>query len=214
MYSSVRRLTVTLGAAMVLGVGAPAAFAQATVTQTTTISQDTDNGGIGFGIKGGPLFSSLSSDAVTSPLDTRTGWIGGLFIGGNRKGVVGVGVDVLYARKNVSTPTGDTNLDYLEVPIYLRINIGASSASGARLYAVAGPVFDVRLKGELQFDTSIPKQTEGVDVGIQGGAGVEFARLMIEGRYTKGLRDIGKELTLGQKITTQSFAIMVGLRLN
>lgn len=204
-------LTVVTG---VVALGASPARAQSTVTQTMTISSGDDHEGIGVGIKAGPLFSALSTDVISSPLDTRTGWIGGLFFGGNRPGVVGVGVDLLFARKKVSTPTGDTNLDYLEVPVYLRVNIGSSSASGARVYAVVGPAFDVRLKGELNFSSSIRSQTEAVDVGVQGGAGVEFARLLIEGRYTKGLRNLGKDLTSSQKITSHSFAIMAGIRFN
>ena len=214
MFFRVRPLPILVVAVCALSALPSPAFAQATMTQTTTISQNNDDGGIGFGVKFGPLFSSLSTDAVISPLSTRVGWVGGIFIGGNRTGVVGVGVDILYARKNVGTPTGDSHLDYFELPMYLRFNLGGSSASGARLYAVVGPVVDVRLKGELTFEESLPKQTEGVDVGIQGGLGFEVARLLIEGRYTKGLRDVGSDLSLGHKITTQSFAIMAGLRFN
>ena len=203
---SILTLSIALSAAR------PAA-AQATVTQTTTVSSNSGGGGIGIGIKGGPLFSTLNSSVVTSPLDTRTGWIGGLFIGGNRPGIVGLGVDLLFARKTVGTPTGDTDLDYFEVPIYLRVNFGSSKASGARVYAVVGPSIDVRLKGQLNFSEGITSQTDAVDVGLQGGAGVEFARFLIEGRYTKGLRNIAKDFSTTE-IKSNSFAIMLGFRFN
>jgi hypothetical protein len=215
MYAYVRQIGITAGVIGALCIAAPSALAQATVTGSTSTQQTSSRseGGIGIGIKGGPLFSTLSSEAFKSPLGSRTGWIGGLFIGGNRAGVVGVGVDLLFARKTVATDFGDTNLDYFQVPIYLRVNIGSSRASGARVYAVVGPAIDVRLKGEFKFE-GITKQTEAVDLGLQGGAGVEFARFLVEGRYTKGLRNIGKDLGTTHEIKSKSFAIMLGVRFN
>jgi hypothetical protein len=193
---------------------ASTAWAQGQITTTTSISSDDDHHGIGIGIKAGPLFSSLNSDVVTSPLDTRTGWIGGLFLGGNRSGIVGVGVDILYARKKVGTPNGDTTLDYLDIPVYLRLNAGSSNLGGVNLYGIVGPDFEVRLKGQLKFDDGIDDQTEGVDLGIAAGAGIEITRFIVEGRYTRGFRNIAKDLSVDQKITTQSFAVMFGVRFN
>lgn len=170
--------------------------------------------GIGIGIKGGPLFSSISSDAITDPLETKTGFIGGLFIGGNRAGRVGVGVDLLYARKKFGTADETITLDYLNVPILLRVNGGSSSRGGVNVFGVIGPAFDVRLKGKLDFGDGLDDQTQGVDLGLAVGGGVEITRFIIEGRYQKGFRSLAKDLTAHEKITTKSFAIMLGVRLN
>ena len=198
---------------MLLVVGAPSASAQGQITTTTTI-QSTAHEGVGIGIKAGPLFSTLSSDVVADPLDTRTGWIGGLFIGGNRPGVVGLQADILFARKKVGTPTGDVTLDYLEIPVMLRVNAGSSNLDGVSVFGVLGPVLDVRLKGKLNFEDGLDDQTESVDVGITVGAGIEITRFIIEGRYTRGLRSIDKNLSLDREITTRAFAVMFGIRFN
>jgi hypothetical protein len=200
-------------ASLLLVVGISPAAAQGQITTTTTI-QSTEHEGIGIGLKIGPLFSSLNSDVVTDPPETRTGWIGGLFIGGNRPGLIGVQADILFARKKVGTPTGDVTLDYLEIPILLRLNAGSSNLGGVSVFGVVGPAFDVRLKGKLNFDEGIDDQTEAVDVGLSVGAGVEITRFIIEGRYTRGLRSIDKGLSLDRKIKTESFAVMFGLRFN
>ena len=205
---------IPAGLALVLLLGATPALAQGQITTTTTVSNSSGHGGIGFGIKAGPLFSNLNSDVITSPLDTRTGWIGGVFIGGNRPGILGVGVDVLFARKKVGTPTGDVTLDYLEVPVLLRVNAGTRSLNGVNVYGVVGPAFDFRLKGELNFEESPEAQMQEIDLGLTAGAGVEITRFVIEGRYTKGFRNLGKDLTQNEKITTQSFAVMFGVRFN
>jgi hypothetical protein len=194
---------------------ASTAFAQGQITTTTNVStSDDDHGGIGVGIKAGPLFSSLNSDVVNSPLDTRTGWIGGIFLGGNRHGVVGAGVDIHYARKKVGTPSGDETLDYLNVPVYLRLNGGSSSLGGVNVFGIVGPDFNFRLKGKLNFNDGLDDQMESADVGLAVGAGIEITRFIVEGRYTKGFRNIKKDLTTGDKITTTSFSVMFGVRLN
>lgn len=210
------RVRLLLSAARILAgllLSASAASAQGQITTTTSVSSS-EHEGIGIGIKAGPLFSSLNSNVVTDPLDTRTGWIGGLFIGGNRPGIVGVGVDILYARKKVGTPDGDVTLDYLDIPVLLRINGGSSGLGGVNVYGVVGPDFEFRLKGKLNFDESLGAQMQAVDVGIAAGAGVEITRFIIEGRYTRGFRNLGKDFTANEKITTQSFAVMLGVRFN
>ena len=207
------RFLRALSAGLFLLLASSPALAQGQVTTTTTISSS-EHEGIGFGVKAGPLFSSLDSNVVTSPLDTRTGWIGGFFIGGNRPGVVGVAVDVLFARKKVGTPSGDVTFDYLEVPVLLRVNGGSSSLGGVNVFGVVGPAFDFRLKGKLNFEDSPDAQMQEIDVGVSAGAGVEITRFIIEGRYTKGFRNLGKDLTQNEKITTQSFAVMFGVRFN
>jgi hypothetical protein len=198
----------------VLLFAASTASAQGQITTTTSVSTSDDHGGIGVGIKGGPLFSSLNSDVVSSPLDTRTGWIGGVFLGGNRHGVVGAGVDILYARKKVGTPSGDATLDYLNIPVYLRINGGSSSLGGVNVFGIVGPDFNFRLKGKLNFNDGLDNQMESADVGLAVGAGIEITRFIVEGRYTKGFRNIKKDLTTGDKITTTSFSVMFGVRFN
>lgn len=206
---------IPAGLALLLLAGATPALAQGQITTNTSVSNSSsEHDGIGVGIKAGPLFSNINSDVISSPLDTRTGWIGGLFFGGNRPGIVGVGADVLYARKKVGTPAGDLTFDYLEVPVYLRVNAGTRSLNGFNVYGLVGPAFDFRLKGKLNFEDSPADQMQEIDVGVTAGAGIEITRFIVEGRYTQGFRNLGKDLTQNDKITTKSFAVMFGVRFN
>ena len=171
------------------------------------------HGGIGAGIKGGPLFASFDKGSTYSN-SNRTGFIGGLFLGGNRPGVVGVGVDLLYAKKNTKDPITGAKIgtDYINVPVYLRINLGSSSTSGVLGYIVAGPDLNFLLKARSG-STDIKGNFERADYGYVVGAGVEITRVILEGRYTKGLGNIAKKTT--DPVTkSKSFQIMIGVRFN
>jgi hypothetical protein len=174
--------------------------------------------GVGIGAKIGPLFSSLSEAGVSDTgFENRTGWIGGLFIGGNRAGRVGVGVDILYARKGAteSETQGSINLDYLNVPIYARVNIGSPSRGGASVYGIGGLDLNFLIRSKLSNGDDIKENFKSADYGLALGLGVEITRFLIEGRYTKGLGNIAKDnVEFDTDVKTQSFALMFGVRFN
>jgi hypothetical protein len=169
--------------------------------------------GVGIGAKIGPLFTSYTS--ATQSFDTNTGWEGGIWFGGNRGGRVGVMGEILYAQKK-QTITGftGTTLQYLEIPILLRVNIGSRSRSGVSVYGLVGPVFDVNLKAK-QNDLDVKSNYESLDYGILGGVGVEITRFLVEARYNKGIANIFKGSTATiTDIKSQSFAVLFGVRFN
>jgi hypothetical protein len=171
--------------------------------------------GVGVGAKIGPLFPSISSDNITN-FKNRTGWMGGIWFGGNRAGTVGIMGEVLYAKKNVPDPLFglDTDLHYLEIPILLRINVGSANRERVAGYIIAGPAFDVKLKAELN-GIDIAEQYEGLDLGVIAGAGVEITRFLVEARYNWGLRNVVKgNLATTTEIKTRTFAILFGVRFN
>jgi hypothetical protein len=51
-------------------------------------------------------------------------------------------------------------------------------------------------------------------VSLLFGGGIEFARIILEGRYEKGLRRINKSFNDFADIKKQSFTILFGLRFN
>ena len=53
---------------------------------------------------------------------------------------------------------------------------------------------------------------ESVDYGVVFGAGWEAGRLTIDGRYTWGLSNIGKDETDPEKVTHRVIAVMAGIR--
>lgn len=170
--------------------------------------------GIGVGLKGGLLFSSLDFGRNDDFLENRTGLIGGLFIGGNRGGLLGVEADIFYARKGSRVPTNrDLDIHMLEIPVLLRVNAGSRSLSGVALYGLAGPAMDFRLKSEFN-GIDIIDFTEGYDVNLVFGAGVEITRFLAEVRYNHGLRNISKNFSGSNEIKTRAWAVLVGLRFN
>jgi hypothetical protein len=176
--------------------------------------------GVGFGIKGGVTYPDFSTDDLE--LDNRTGWQAGLFFGGNRNGVVGLQGEVNWVRHETdvpsigSLPAGAVRLDYIQVPVLLRLNAGTKSSYNFDLYGIVGPSFEVLVRDEVSGfggPTTSDYQFENVNVGLMFGGGIELSRFILEARYSKGLRTINKDLDISD-ITVNSFAVLAGLRFN
>lgn len=168
--------------------------------------------GFGFGIKGGFLFPSFSN--ATDEFGDNSGTAIGIFFGGNRTGDIGVMGELLYVKKSFGPDGFKTNIYYLEIPILLRINIGDHSVNGFNVYAIAGPVFDIRLKAK-QEDFDVKNNYESLDIGVIAGGGVEFLRFIAEMRYNWGLRNVpAGNLAETTKIKGRTFYILFGFRIN
>jgi len=173
--------------------------------------------GFGIGAKIGPIFTSYDAASCDGCFNTNTGWEGGIWFGGNRGGRVGVMGELLYAKKKQegSGLTGSTTLQYLEIPILMRINIGSRSRNGISVYGLAGPVFDVNLKASLN-GLDVKSKYQSLDLGVLFGGGIEITRFLVEGRFNKGLRNVLDSDNAGSisDIKTKSFAVLFGLRFN
>ena len=165
----------------------------------------------GVGIKVGPTFADFNSEALD--FDTRTGWHLGLFFGGNSDGVVGVQGEVNWIRKQVEQPleARDIRIDYLQLPVLLRVNIGGNSASAFRVFAVGGAGVNIKIGDEIE-GVTIDDGFEGADVPLLFGGGIEAARIIVEGRYEKGFRRINKVFSDFTEVKSQSFTILFGVR--
>jgi hypothetical protein len=93
--------------------------------------------------------------------------------------------EVIFSMQGTKFAFGTATLDYVQVPILLRI--GSSAKNKASLYGLVGPSF-----GLLVQDDNWDDPIERGDVGLVVGAGVTFSRLLAEVRYTAGLRDFSK----------------------
>jgi hypothetical protein len=194
-------MRTVLGVVCVLGVLLAAGTAHAQST----------GGGVGVGIKGGPIFSSF--DAAQEDFGNNTGFEGGLFFGGNRRGVVGVQGEILYAKKGAEA----VDLYYLEIPILLRINVGTSSLNGINVYGLGGPVADIQIKATDTNGDSVTDLFERADVGFLLGGGIEITRFLVEARYNWGLRNVTRDglIDFGvEEIKNRSFAVLFGIRFN
>jgi len=164
----------------------------------------------GAGIKFGPTFASFSSEALD--FKTRTGIHAGLFVGGSRDNVVGLQGEFNWLRKNSETEGGQQiRIDYLQVPVLLRVNAGSSSANGVAAYGIVGPAIELKIADELQGIT-LDDGFEGADVSLVFGGGIEAARIILEARWEKGLRRINNDFSDFTEIKKQAFTILFGVR--
>lgn len=184
--------------------------------------RQSSTGGVGIGALIGYVNTSATGDANDTDFkfDSGSGWMAGIWFGGNRNGILGVMTEISYVVKKVQPVGGDPDeptveLGYIEVPVLLRINIGQASASGFRVYGVVGPAFDFKIsdnRDDFGFDDNA---FESFDVGILAGGGVEVARLAFEVRGNWGLRNIvAKDITDGRSLKAFSLQVLGKIRFN
>jgi hypothetical protein len=176
--------------------------------------------GIGVGIKGGLVFSKFTTE-VLKP-DSRVGWQAGLFFGGGRESFVGVQTELNWLRKETDyhlagTASGNVTLDYVQVPVLLRLNAATRSKNGFALYVMGGPSFEGKIHASVTgFGNPSISATDfqNFDVGLMFGGGIELSRFIIEGRYSKGLLQVDKNLQAIADIRINHFAALIGIRFN
>lgn len=212
MRNAFRKFTTICAAALALvALSASPLFAQ--LGGQAPPPQETYEG-IGVGIKGGWLFTNFSQEGLS--FDRRQGYQVGVWFGGNRPGVVGVMAEVNYGKKGAElVGLGDYDVNYVGVPVLLRVNGGTRSRSGINAYGVVGPELDWLINHSL-LGVDIEDDTAGFELGLVVGGGIEITRFIAELRYVHGLRGISKTFDLSEttKLKTRSFAILFGIRFN
>jgi opacity protein-like surface antigen len=182
-----RRLLTIITALALLLAAAPA-YAQGA-------SQTQPSAGFGIGVLGGVTFTTVSTEENQFNLSTNggAGVILGLWFGGNRDGRVGFMGELSYVLKGVTVGDGGDKVEarnhYVEVPLLLRVNIGARSKNKPSLYLLGGPAFDIKIKAE-ENSVDANDSYEGLDIGLMFGVGFEVVRIGIEGRYTWGINSV------------------------
>jgi hypothetical protein len=165
-----------------------------------------------LGIKGGLSYGNVSSSGVLpGNVDQRSGFAVGLTA--ISSGVVGFGLEALYAQRGVtSSVAGDSrHLDYIDVPLYLRVAIPAPISP----FAYAGPQASYEIKcgadGTDCPDTGRPKFTFAGVIG----AGIKFGAhsgLSLEGRYVYGLTDLKLgTVSSSDSYKTRAFMLLAGI---
>jgi hypothetical protein len=176
------------------------------------------------GVKAGVNFAKLHFDgdeADNSAIDNRTGLVAGVFIVWPASGRLAVQTEALYSQKGATFheegASGSVKLDYLDVPILLRLSTPASN--GTSFHVFGGPSLGVRLRArseiEFQGETEsedFSDEVERFDLGLVAGAGVEFGRVVIDGRYTWGLSNLNTRADDDVKIRHRVFSIMAGVK--
>lgn len=167
-----------------------------------------------FGIKGGASFGNISNKGVLpGDLKTRTGFAAGVSLGLGTQ-LLGVGAEALFAQRGLSSDgTGEAKLDYLDIPVYLKLQV---PSPGVAPFGYVGPQvsFEVNCKnGDLDCSDNGRSTTDYAGVigaGVKfGGGNVGFT---VEARYIYGLKDLKLDtVTSDESFKTRSFLILGGL---
>ena len=173
----------------------------------------------GFGLKVGGVFANVSNSGVLpNEMGGRTGFSAGIALGSSG-GVIGFGAEAMYSQNglNSNAPSTALKLDYLSVPVYLRIGV---PTPGIRPFAYAGPQISFELKCKVGGGTC-PNATFGggerkktTYAGVIG-AGLRLGGrtgLTLEGRYVYGLTDLKfGTITSSESYQNRSLMILAGV---
>lgn len=172
------------------------------------------------GLKGG-VNSSTITDEGNSSLKRLLGGVGGVFVGGDVNGNVGIQVEGLYSMRGAkdTSDASETTLrmNYIDVPVLLRV--GAGSGSGMGFHIFTGPQVSYLLDAkatnkDLDLSIDIKDELESLDFGWTLGVGMEASRFQVDARYTMGLKNMSKGGSGSDSaIKNRTFAVMVGYRL-
>lgn len=176
--------------------------------------------GRGAGLKAGVLLSTLTFEDTDPNLERRASSVGGAFVILPLTGRFALQPEFLYARKGASLEDGartqDVELDYLEVPVLVRLRLPGGT------YATAGPGVGIRARarsrttfGGETAEIDLKDEIEPWDIGLSAGIGLTMRRrVVVEARYTHGLRNIdrggGED---GVRVKTRALALTAGFRL-
>ncbi len=144
-----------------------------------------------FGVKAGLNFSNITD---ASNLDTRTGFVAGVFLGIKFGDKIAVQGDLLYSQQGAEFDLGNFDLDYLNVPLVLKYYLSD------RFNVHLGPQFGVLLNQETTIigETIDDIATNNFDLSGVIGIGYDLPLgLRLEGRYSFGLSDVPNDVAKG-----------------
>jgi hypothetical protein len=181
--------------------------------------------GPGFGILVGVNSANLKVD-VGGPsvnFDSRTGLVAGVFGVLPVASRVAIEPGVFYSSQGAKVSgeefggsagsTGTIKLDYVQVPVLVRVS--APLAPSASLRVFAGPSFGFRQSAKVRAegtDEDIKEDVESFDAGMVFGAGFDVLHFLVDARYTLGLKNAGKDPAEGESVKNRVFSIMAGFR--
>lgn len=154
-----------------------------------------------FGIKGGATYYQINYDLgiAEDSADPLIGFSGGLFAEFAISDMFSIQPEVLYIQKNSeesssffgSTQTSKSKLTYVDVPLFLKLNIPLDG--GVRPYIAAGPYagYLIDAVAELEGETEdMSDLLNDINYGIAFAAGTKLGAISIEARYDLGMANI------------------------
>jgi hypothetical protein len=188
---------------------AASAFLLAAPQALTAQDQDDPKTG-GLVVKGGLSFGGVSNSGVFPGSKSRNGFAIGLGI--VTSAPFGLGIEGLYAQRGITGDAGGgRELDYIDIPVYLRLGITNPTAEP---YFIAGPQISFELKCDDNGD-DCPSGRDNVSYSAVIGAGVRLpqaAGISVEARYVYGLSDLKLSTVAdSDSYQTRSFLVLFAL---
>ena len=188
--------------------------------------------GLSGGISGGLSLATLSGDDASDDLDYRKGLVAGAFLDLPLGEIIGVTSGLYYVQKGFSQEVGGDDvalkLDYLEVPVLLRVSVAGGEAMGISVFLGPTLGFQMKCEGEadqvsadcdvFDFPGSDFDPSKSFDLGAAFGAGLAFAlsggtSILANAVYDIGLTSID-DSTAERDVKNEAILLQVGLGFN
>jgi len=193
-----------------------------------------------FGIVAGVDFANVSGDDISEGTSSKTGFMGGFFVGLPIGTNVDIEPEILYAMKGAKYDNeffkGQYKFDYIEIPVLFKYNFQPEGG----VYALAGPAvgFNVSCKDQgdyvgslvtstgrnpalslssaaYDYDESCEDQGAKANTTFGGvlGLGFKKGRVGIEGRYDFDFGDAIQDKETGENYNVKNnvWAILIRL---
>lgn len=185
-----------------------------------------------IGVKGGLNFSKPSVEAPEADISTRTAAGGGVFLSIPIGGIY-LQPELLYSQKGAKVTAGDGSdidltlkMDYIEIPVLLRVPLGSGSSVSPYLLGGGAVSFEASCKfsgesGGISIDVDcdgndyeLELQRKSTDFSAVVGAGVAIpagsGAVILEGRYTLGLVDLNDSGDSNDSFKNRAGSVFVG----
>jgi hypothetical protein len=175
--------------------------------------------GITYGVKGGINFATLDIDPdEDSEAGNRIGIVAGGFVALPLGARLTIQPEGLYSQKGQKADfegvEAALELDYIEVPVLVKFRL---TSGGFHVFGGPSMAFKVRSRAVASFGgTTVETGEDDIikdsDFGVVFGAGQDFGKWSIDGRYTMGLSNIGEADDDDQKVRNRVISVLAGIR--
>lgn len=194
--------------------------------------QPLDAQGVGIGFEAGLNVSDLSvdTDGTSTEFDAETGFRAGGVLRYDFAPVIGIQTGASYSRKGALDPSEGTGpeakieLDYIEVPLLLQLNIPTGPAPvNPRLFAGGTLNFEIscnRLENGTESECSLGQvagqdfEPKSTDLGFLFGGGLDFpagpGAFTVDARFDLGLSDINDVADSPTELKNRNFQATAG----
>ena len=180
-----------------------------------------DVSSLSFGVVGGVALSQLAGSSVTNDFSSRFGFAAGGVLHYKLSDIFGVQPSLLYVMKGATKKVGGIQstfqLDYIELPVLLRVSFPVSTTVVP--YITAGGAVSYNLQAIVTSDApgvSVQEISDirKIDYGISAGGGVQMyianQKFILDARYTFGLSNIHNAETDPLDLKHRTITVVLG----